>query len=58
MTLVDSCECDWTQEHKGKQCKNPPAEFEGGKTSPVLCMACLYCCCAESDEVEGITPSS
>ena len=44
------CECDWTF-HRGRACGNEAADHGAVRTSPELCMVCLYVCCREADDV-------
>jgi hypothetical protein len=46
---VKGCECEW-KAHEGRPCHNPPADHGAVRTSPELCMPCLYVCCAEEDD--------
>lgn len=44
------CECDWVA-HQRRPCTNEAADHGAVRTSPQLCMPCLYVCCAEADDV-------
>jgi len=51
------CECDWIY-HAGIPCGTPAADHDTVRTSPELCMQCLYVCCSERENVEdgaGVT---
>jgi hypothetical protein len=49
---MSACECDWKY-HQGQPC---PAEAHdhgpGVRTSPELCMQCLFVCCGEREDEE------
>jgi hypothetical protein len=49
---VSRCECDWGPWHRGRPCPNEAADHGDVRTSPELCLQCLYVCCKERDDAE------
>lgn len=46
---MSACECDWKNcGHKGRVV--PAADHGDVRTSPELCMACLFCCEGERED--------
>lgn len=48
---MPDCECDWTW-HRGQPCPTPAADHGTVRTSPELCMQCLFVCCGDREDQE------
>lgn len=47
---MPKCECDWKNCHHKGRTDVEAADFSGVRTSPELCMMCLFCCEGERDD--------